>query len=151
MASRTTAGSTLRVTATAPATYNAAGYGALAFTTVGEITNFGEFGRVYALVTHNPVATRGTVKKKGSFNEGQMALEMALDTDDAGQIILKAAAASDADYFFEVTTQNNDKYYFPGQVMSFMTRLGGVDDITSGSVALELTQVNGVGIVEVLA
>lgn len=150
MASRTTAGSSLRVSAAAPATYNGAGYGALSFTTVGEITNFGEFGRVYALVTHNPVATRGTVKRKGSFNEGTMSLEMALDTDDAGQIIMKAAAASDNDYSFEVTTQNGDKYYFPGQVMSFMTRLGGVDDITSASVQLELTQVAGVGIVEVL-
>ena len=70
MTVRTSAGTTLKVSASAPATFDKAGYSALTFTAVGEITDLGEFGREYALVTHNPVGTRGTQKFKGSFNEG---------------------------------------------------------------------------------
>lgn len=152
MATRTTAGSTLRMSAAQPGTYNAAGYAALSWITVGEIVDYGEFGREYNLVTHNPVANRGTVKKKGSFNEGQIALQLGLDTDDAGQILMKAASLSDNDYSFEITTQNGDKYYFQAQVMSWKVGLGNVDQITAANAALEITTNSaGVGIVEALS
>ncbi len=152
MTVRTSAGTTIKVTASQPATYDASGYNALSMTTIGEVTNLGEFGREYALVTHNPVGSRGTVKKKGSFNEGTIAMTVGLDTDDAGQILMKAAAASDNNYSFLITTQNGDKYYFQAQTMSFKVGVGGVDDITSASINLELdTNSAGVGVVEVLA
>lgn len=157
MTVRTSAGTTLKVTASAPATFNSAGYTTL-FTaspvpaTVGEITDLGEFGREFALVTHNPVGTRGTQKFKGSFNEGTMTLSLGLDTDDAGQIIMKAASLSDADYSFMVTTQNGDKYFFQAKVMSFKVAVGSVDSITTATCALEIsTNSAGVGIVESLA
>lgn len=152
MTVKTTAGTTFRVSAGTPATFDSTGYAALTYTTVGEITNYGEFGRVYNLVTHNPVASRGTVKKKGSFNDGQMNLQIGLDTDDAGQILMKAAALSDNDYAVKVTDQKGDVYYFSVQVMSWKVNLGGVDSITSASCVLELTTSSGgVGVVEVLA
>lgn len=152
MTVRSTAGSTLKVSASLPATHNSAGFAALTFTTVGEITNYGEFGRVYNLITHNPVATRATVKMKGSYNEGTMDLQIGLDTDDAGQILMKAASQSDNDYSFEVTTQNGDKYYFLAKVMSWRVNLGGVDQVTAVSCALELTSNSaGLGIIESLA
>jgi hypothetical protein len=152
MAVRTSAGTTLKVSAAAPATFNSAGYAALTFTAVGEITDLGEFGREFALVTHNPVGTRGTQKFKGSFNEGTMNLSLGLDTDDAGQVLMKAASLADTAYSFEVVTQNGDKYYFQAMVMSFKVGVGSVDSITTSSVTLELTTSSGgVGIVEVLA
>lgn len=152
MSVRSSAGSTLKISAATPATFDATGYAALTFTNVAEITDLGEFGREYALITHNPVGSRGTVKKKGSFNEGTMALQLALDTDDAGQILVKAASLSDADYSFQITTQNGDKYYFQAQVMNFKVGVKTTDAITSASVNLELTSSSaGVGIVEVLA
>ncbi len=152
MTVRTSAGTTFGVSASAPATFNAAGYDALTFTPVGEVTDVGEFGYEFALVIHNPIATRGTVKRKGSRNAGTIALQLGLDTDDAGQILLKAAANSDSDYYFKVADQKGDIYYFAGQVMSFKTVFGGVDQITSASVSIELTQsAGGVDIVEKLA
>lgn len=156
MTVNTTAGSTLRVTASAPATFDSAGYTTLFSTSpapalVGEITDFGEFGREYNLVNHNPVASRGTQKFKGSFNEGQMNLTLGLDTDDAGQILMKTAADSDSDYYFEVSTQNGDKYFFAAKVMKFKVNLGNVDQITQASTTLELTTNSaGVGVVESL-
>lgn len=152
MTARTSAGSTLAISASQPSTYNEAGYEALVFTNIGEITDLGEFGRDYALVTHNPLDTRATVKRKGSYNEGAMDLKLALDTDDAGQILLSTASESDNDYSFELTLQNGDVYYFQAQVMTFKIGVGSVDQITGASVKLELTSNDaGVGIVEVPA
>ena len=153
----TSAGTTLRVTANAPATFDASGYNAVfsaspAPALVGEITDLGEFGREFALVTHMPVGSRGTQKFKGSFNEGTMTLSLGLDTDDAGQIVMKTASLSDANYYFQVTTQNGDKYFFAGKVMSWKVGVGGVDSITTATATLELTtNAAGVGVVESLA
>lgn len=152
MSSNTTAGSTLQLSAAAPATFNQAGYAALSYTTLGEITDFGDFGRKYNVVKNNPVATRGTVKKKGSFDEGALALKLNLDTDDAGQILAKTALNSDSNYSVKITTQNGDVYYFQVLVTAFVVGLGGVDNTTSASIDLEITTSStGVGIVEVLA
>lgn len=152
MAVRTSAGTTLKISASIPATFDAAGYAALAFTSVGEITNMGDFGREFELVTHKVVATRSTVKKKGSFNEGSMSLALGLDTDDAGQILVKSASLSDNDFSFLVTTQNLDKYFFQAQVMGFKLNISDVDSITAATVTLELTSSPaGVGVVEVLS
>jgi hypothetical protein len=143
------AGTTLKISASTPATFDAAGYGALTYTNIGEITNLGEFGREYSLITHNPIGNRGTVKRKGSFNEGTMALQLGLDKNDAGQILAKSASVSDDDYSFEITTQNGDKYYFQAQVMSFKIGLGEVNSITSASINLEITTSStGVGVIE---
>ena len=148
----TSAGSTIGIVAAPPATFDATGYSALTFVPIGEVTDFGEFGREYSLVTHNPVASRGTVKKKGSFNEGSITLQLGLDTDDAGQILAKTASNSDADFSFAVTLQNGDKFFFRAQVMSFKVSVGGVDTITNATIMLEITTNSaGVGIVEKLA
>lgn len=153
----TSAGTTLTVIAGNPATYDASGYAALFASSpspalVGELTDLGEFGREYALVTHNPVGSRGTQKFKGSFNEGVMNLSLGLDTDDAGQIVMKAASTSDSAYSFMITMQGGDIYYFQAMVMSWKVGVGGVDSITSATCALELTTNSaGVGVVESLA
>ena len=152
MTVQTTAGTRLRITATAPATFNEAGYETLfdaspAPALIGEITDLGEFGREYALVTHNPVAERGTGKFKGSFNEGSMALQLGLDAEDAGQTIALAASVSDADYYFSVELQDGTRYFFPAKVMSFKVGVGSVDSITSASITLELVSTDGVGVI----
>lgn len=153
----TSAGTTLTISADAPATFDASGYQAV-FTAspgpavVGEITDLGEFGREYALVTHMPVGSRGTQKFKGSFNAGTMSLTLGLDTDDAGQVLMKTAMLADDDYSFMVTTQNGDKYYFQAKVMSWRVSVSGVDSITTATANLEITTTSaGVGIVEDLA
>lgn len=152
MTVRTSAGTTISVSAGLPATHNQAGFAALSFTDVGEVTDLGEFGREYALVTHNPLAERGTVKRKGSYNEGQINLTMGLDNDDAGQVIMEAASLSDADHSFKVTLQSGDVYYFLAQVMSFKVGVGSVDSITNATAALEITTgAGGAGVVRVLA
>lgn len=149
----TVAGTKISISATTPATFDAAGYAAIAdFKKIGEITDGGNHGRVYAGVTHQPIDNRGTQKKKGSFNEGQKTLQLAINSKDPGQVVLSAAVDDDADYSFKVEYQGGDIDYFQAQVMSFEKAIGTVDSIRSASVQLELTtSSDGVGIVEVLA
>lgn len=141
MTAMTSAGTSLGIVAGSPATFNEVGFETLApYTTIGEITDIGgDIGRVYNLVTHNPLATRATVKKKGSYNSGSMTLSLALDPDDAGQILMEAALLSDAAYSFKLTRQDGTVLYFQGVVMSFPENYGGVDAITTRTATIEIT------------
>lgn len=148
----TVAGTLLYITQQTPSTFNAAGYEAttMNWVLIGEVTDAGEHGREYALVTHQPIASRGTQKFKGSFNEGSKALQLGLDQDDAGQVVLQAAVASDNDYSFKVVYQGFDIDYFQAKVMTFKKAASGVDTIRSASCTLEITTNSaGVGIVSV--
>lgn len=152
MAVGTTAGTKLAISAGVPATYDVAGYAALTYTDVGNIEDAGEHGRVYAEVTFNPIAERGTQKFKGSFNEGNKTLSIGYDSDDAGMILLKTALNSDNDYAFEVEYPNGDIDYFQAKVMSLVKQASTVDTIRMVSVELSITtSSSGVGIVESLA
>lgn len=134
----TSAGTKLSVSAAAPATYNATGFAALTFTEVGEITNMGSFGKTYNLVTHNPLGDRKTVKRKGSYNEGELALQMARVPDDAGQTVLIAGLDSDNSYSFKVELQDGSIQYFSAQIMSYTTNIGTVDQITAAEVSVQI-------------
>jgi hypothetical protein len=148
----TVAGTKISISAATPATFNVAGYGALTFTEIGSIDDGGEHGRVFAEVTFNPIASRGTQKFKGSFNEGNKTLSIGYNSDDAGMILLKTALNDDDDYSFEVEYPDGDIDYFQAKVMSLTKAIGGVDTIRMATVELAITTNSaGVGIVEFLA
>ena len=136
----TTAGSQFKVTATAPATYDAAGYNAIygGMSLVGEVTDLGEVGREYNVVNHNPISNRLTQKIKGSFNAGSITLQFGRDFTDAGQSVLFTASRSDSPYSFVIVLQNGKRLYFTGLVTSFKTSVGSVDQITAASCVIEL-------------
>lgn len=136
----TGAGSTLAISATAPATENATGFGAVTYTDVGEVVSIGEYGAISNLVTHNPLADRKTYKFKGSYNNGSLAVNLAKAVSDAGQVILAAAGAptNDADYTFEVTLSDGSIQYFTAKVMSYTTVIDGVDSIIGSTAQIEI-------------
>lgn len=95
----TGAGATIGLSASAPATYNAAGYTALTYTDVGKVTAFGDVpSRVYQEVTVMYLASAGTDVAKGGFDLGSQQITVALDAADAGQIMLAAATNSTSPY-----------------------------------------------------
>lgn len=139
MAVRTTAGSTLAVSAVYPATQDAAGYNALTYITVGEITDLGSgIGKKYNVVNHSPVGNRKLIKIKGSYNNGTMALKMGRDATDAGQAALLTARDSDLYYSIKITFQDGTKNYFQALVTEFTVSLSTVDTITERAVSLEI-------------
>ena len=131
---------TISVSASLPATFDAAGYGALTFTAVGQVTDWTAGGQVYNVVTSNPIAQRSTDKYKGTFNNGTDSITVNRDDDDAGQVIILAALTDDADYAFEVTYQDSTIDYFTGKVVSFDTVAGGADSIVQKTIQLERTR-----------
>lgn len=139
MAIQTSAGSTIAIATALPGTYDATGFNALTWQLVGEVTDIGEFGKEYNLVTHMPVATRQVKKLKGSFNNGAIQLQMARDQAvGSNQDKLKTALGSDASYAFRVTLQDGTKMYFTGKVMSYKSAVGGVDSVTGATTAIEI-------------
>ena len=130
-----------------PATFDSTGYAALTYVDIGEIVDAGEYGKSFELVTHNPLGTRETVKRKGSFNSGQMNLQLARVPSDAGQAALIAALDADTNSSFKVTLQDGTVQYFIGQVLSYTTSVGTTNQITGAAAVVELTS----DIVEVAA
>jgi hypothetical protein len=156
MASRveTVAGTVIAISSTQPDTFDQAGYEStdIVFTTIGEITDGGEHGREYNVVEHRPINTRARQVFKGSYTEGTKTMQLAVDNDDAGQVIALAALNSDNDYSFRVVYQGGDKDYFSGKVVSFKKATAGVDSIRSATMTVEITTSStGVGIVSVTA
>ncbi|MEM1189943.1 MAG: phage tail tube protein [Pseudomonadota bacterium] len=132
------AGTTVGLSATLPGAFDAAGYGALTFTEIGEIESVPEFGPSFSLITFTPLNSRVVSKRKGSVNYGQLAITLGRVPSDAGQTILIAAQASDASQAIEITLQDGTKIYTTGQVMSYRTNVGNTESMTLASVMIEL-------------
>lgn len=134
----TSAGTDISISATLPATYDATAFAALTWVSIGEVTELGEFGRVYNIVKLNLLKDRRTVKRKGSFDDGTISAQMARVPDDAGQTILTTAVNSDNSYAIKVTLQDGTKFYFSAQISSYTTNVGNVDQITAATVNFEI-------------
>ncbi len=140
MASSTSAGTSLRFSAAAPATFDLAGYAALyaSMDLVGKITDMGEYDRVYTLITTLPLAQRRASKYKGSYDEGSLSLTLDIDPVDVGQIALRTARDSDADGYFAITHQDGSVDYFAGLVMGASKVIGGTDNMYTSNATVEI-------------
>lgn len=138
---RTSAGTQLWVSNAAVASNfaaDAAAYGGLAYTQAGDLSDLGSFGKKYNLVTFTPLADRKVIKRKGSYNNGTLALKFGSAVTNAGQIKMQAASNDDGSYAFKVITQSGSIYYFTGQVMGWMLEIGSVDQIMGASCDVEI-------------
>lgn len=136
----TTAGSTISLSATLPATYDATGYNALTWTTVGEVTDLGEAGKTFNTVNHSPIGSRRMIKLKGLYNNGSLQIQFGRDFSDAGQTAFQAARDVDTPYAFRIVLQSGKKLYFTGLVMDFKYKMGSAETVTAGSSTIELVQ-----------
>ncbi len=121
-----------------PATVSLSGLQAVSYTNIEEVTDLAEFGANYNLVTHNPLGNRITVKRKGSKNNGTIAVQMAYAPADPGQTLLETASESDDSYSYKVELQDGTLFYFTGQCMSRTIQVGGVDSITASTCNVEI-------------
>lgn len=134
----TSAGTMIEISAGTAASYDETGFKALTWTEIGEVSDLGEFGREYNIVKFNPLKDRRTVKRKGSYDDGTVQIQMAKVISDAGQIIINEAIDSDASYSIKITLQDGTIFYFTAQVASHTNNVGNVDQITASSVNLEI-------------
>lgn len=73
------------------------------YTEVGQIVTIPEYGRKYNVVKYTPLDFRGTLKFKGSYDDGSLAVDIGKDATDAGQVLCIAAVNIDLDYNFQIS------------------------------------------------
>lgn len=129
-------GTVVSISASLPATEDAAGYEALTFTKIGEVSNVGAVNRTWTEVDWNNIETRGTSTAKGSFKYNRFTLEVGV-IDDAGQAIAEAAEESDDPVSYKVEYPAGDIRYFSGMVMQFGDNGGGIDDIRAATLDVQ--------------
>jgi len=132
-------GGFLSVSAAAPATYDASGYGALTWADVGEASEIPEFGAAYSPVTFTPLKTGIVNKFHGELNYGSITVPLGYDSADAGQIILLAALASKNEISFRETRSDGTIRFISGKVMSF-PRGQSVGSVNMASCNIEFTR-----------
>lgn len=129
MALHSSAGTCLSVFAGLPATYDAQGFGTLAFTTVGELESIGGMEIRRNTGTFSNLCTKNSSTIKGSRQAMTISVVAALDEDDAGQIMMIASEAEDDElYSFCVEESNGVKNYFVGTVIACGKTFGGDTD-----------------------
>jgi hypothetical protein len=137
----TSTGTKLSVVAAVPATFTEAGFDALTFVEVGEVTSIPEFGPNVQVVTHEPLATGVTEKYKGFINYGSLALEAAYDDGDAGQGVMSDAvtgATQNDEHSFKIEMQDGSVRYFTGKVFSYTENPGAANSMVACSMQLEI-------------
>lgn len=137
MSFETVANSEISICAAAPATMDAAGFAALAWVKIGEITDMGSVvGREYNTSSHSPVTSAQVVEKKGSYRLTPAEFMCAWDEEDDGQVLVDTASQSNAVYSFKVEKQGGGIRYFTAQVSKFVENMGTVDNVVTGAFTL---------------
>jgi hypothetical protein len=124
-------GTTLAISASLPATYDAAGYGAtsITYTAIKEIETIGPHGITASVTEFTPIDTAVVTKVKGSKNYGNLSVTCGYLPSDAGQDIIEAAAESNAHYSIKVTYQDTSVHYLDVIVTKDEIQDGAVNDV----------------------
>jgi len=138
MAAQESIGTTIAISAAVPATFDVAGFDALSFTEIGEVTEVNEYGGEAAVIEHTPLKTGITQKLHGAINNGSLSVPMALDRGDAGQIIVGASYSSRDQVSFRVAFPDGSIDYFQGKCMSPVKRGANVGNVLGGSAMIEI-------------
>ena len=140
-AAQTLVDTVIKISATAPGTYDEAGYDAIGdFSALGQVVDWTPGGKTYSVTTSNPIAQRNTDKYKGTYNNDSDTITLNRDDDDAGQIKALTALAADGEYSFQVIYQDATEDFFTGKVVSFNTTAGGADSIVQCTLVIERTR-----------
>lgn len=134
----TSAGSKIFISNTLPVTHDQAGYEALTFTEIGQVTDIPEFGPEYTIITHLPLSTGVAEKKKGSRNNGAVALNAAMVRGDAGHQKVLIGLNDYGNQAFMVEYQDGTVEYFDALVASYKRAIGNADQITACTINVEV-------------
>lgn len=146
----TATGTTLGITAntTAPATFDAAGYGALTYYNVGCAESYGSLGGEKTITEFICIEDGVVQKVNGSTNYGTLEVTLALnDVNTAWDYIHTAFNDKSAgDYYFKMQYPNAQNStgtgairYFPAKVSSVKENVAGANDVVTMTVTLAIT------------
>ena len=117
------------------------GGGGLAYTEVGMVESFGEFGPDASVGSFTPVGTGIAGKYIGTTDNGELSLVIAKTSTDTGLQELIAARKSNAPLAYQLVLSNTgaDTYTFNGLCRSVRVNVGSGDDVVKISCAIALT------------
>lgn len=117
---------TYSISASLPATYDAAGYAAttVVFTAIGKVETFPEFGREQSINEFTPIKG-GVEYYKGVEKYGTGDMVVGDVPADAGQVILKAASESSNHYSIKITYADGEVHYLDVLVASWKLTQAG--------------------------
>ena len=102
---------------------------------IGKITAIGDTGKTYATVSAKLVSESGTIKAKGSSDEGDLTIDYVSIPADAGQVLLETAfddESTNGNRVFRIThTSSGAKVYGIGMVTELKKARGAVDNFAS--------------------
>jgi hypothetical protein len=139
---RTADGTTVELSSTLPATYDAATYAALTWTTLGEVVDVGEIGENFADVTSYNLSGRAVAHLKGSRDWSETPITVDTERGDAGQIILRdhhSGANVDNAVAVKVTHQNGDIEYYAALVFTFTSQQLAQDTVYRSNVSMRIS------------
>lgn len=134
-------GTLFAIVAGEPATFDEAGFAALSFVNVGELTDLPEYGPDVSVVTHEPLETGVTEKHKGFINYGSLALGLGRDSSDAGQAVLSEGVdgtTKNDEHSVRVTFPNGSIHYYLAKVFSYTTNAGSANSIVASTANIEI-------------
>ena len=133
-------GATIAISATLPATYDAAGYGAttITYTAIGKVETYGNHGVTANVSTFTPVDTATVTKIKGHKDYGVMNLVFGSMPTDAGQIIVLAASESNNHYSIKLSYPDGEIHYIDVIVSKYEYQDGSVDDVAKVNVDFQV-------------
>jgi hypothetical protein len=142
MTSSTSAGTKIAISAGLPTTQDEAGYTALTFTNIGGVESIPAFGAQTGVNTFQPL-DGPQEKHKGPTNYGSLQIPMARDPKDAGQILVRAAAApsQNALYAFQVTYPDGGKRWFLGRAFGLQETPGSATNVLMQTTTVEINTV----------
>lgn len=139
MGTTTGYGTTIGISAGAPATFDAAGYAALTFTTVGGVEKIGTFGASVQKIEFQPLAG-AKQKHKGPADYGTLSPSMAYDPTDAGQTLLRTACApgNNALYSVKITLPDGGVRYAQVRGFGYPETVDGATSMVMAAPTLEI-------------
>lgn len=126
----TSATTKLYASAALPATYDVAGFEALTWTLISEVSNIGAIGGTNSVQQHRPIDTGVVVKIAGSTDYGTAEVTMARHSG-TDVTLLQTAFANRAVIALKVVypAALGETEYFTGIVTTNVTTIGGSDSI----------------------
>ena len=134
-------GMEISISAAVPATYDKAGYEALAWTEVTEAESVPEFGGDAQIAEFIPIKTGVVDKAKGSINYGSTTIPLRRKITDAGQVALASGfdgANKSVVHSVKLSHPDHGALYFTCVIGSFTYNPGDANAFFMGSVRFDI-------------
>ena len=122
------------VSTSAPATRDEAGYAALSYTEVREITSITPYGTMVSPVEFNTLSGGAKFTAKGQRDYGGVTGEYVYDSDDAGQNLVRAdVLSSTSELSVKILLPDGHVSYSAGPSLNGQRNIGSANNMINGN------------------